>query len=97
MDPWSFGGFGISDLFGLNGTVANGSYTLIDGSAAFSFTNVSNFGLANTFGIAGGKSAYFKAGSLVVTVVPEPSTVGLGLFAALLFAGIYHRREAARA
>ena len=97
MDPWSFGGFGISDLFGLNGTVANGSYTLIDGSAAFSFTNVSNFGLANAFGIGGGKSAYFKAGSLVVTVVPEPSTVGLGLFAALLFAGIYHRRKAARA
>ncbi len=77
----SFGGFGIDDLVGLNSSVANGTYTLMDGSATFDFTNVSNFGVEQSFSLGDGKSAYFQGGSLNVVVVPEPSTwmlVGLG-------------------
>jgi len=83
----SFGGFGISDLVGLDSSVALGTYTLIDGTATFDFTNVSNFGSANAASIGGGKSAYFQAGSLQVVVVPEPTTLTLlaGGLALLLF------------
>jgi hypothetical protein len=34
-------------------------------------------GEANAFNLGGGKQAYFSAGSLVVNVVPEPSTYAL--------------------
>lgn len=87
----TFGGFGIADLVGLNSSVADGTYTLIDGIAVIDWTNVSNIGLANAYDLGGGKSAYFQAGSLEVVVVPEPSTsllCGLGL--ALL---LYRRRR----
>ena len=81
----SFGGFSITNLIGLDSTVANGTYTLIDGTADFgTFANVSNFGLSNAFDLGGGKSAYFESGSLNVVVIPEPNAVllgGLGLLA----------------
>jgi autotransporter-associated beta strand protein len=83
----SFGGFSITNLIGLNSSVANGTYSLIDGSADFgTFANVSNFGLANAFDLGGGKSAYFGPGSLNVIVIPEPRAAllgGLGLLALL--------------
>jgi autotransporter-associated beta strand protein len=74
----SFGGLSISDLFGLDSTVANGVYTLINGSASIDFANVSNLGIANAFNLGSSKSAYFQSGSLQVVVIPEPD------FAALL-------------
>lgn len=74
----TFGGFGITNLFGLTSSTANGIYTLIDGSADFgAFANVSNFGLENAYNLGGGKSAYFTAGSLNLVVVPEPSSLVL--------------------
>lgn len=73
----SFGGFGISNVLGLDGSVAVGTYTLIDGSATFDFDNVSNWGVSNAVAIGGGKSAYFQEGSLQVVVIPEPGVVGL--------------------
>lgn len=83
----SFGGFGINNLIGLDSTVANGTYTLIDGTADFgTFANVSNFGAANAVDLGAGKSAYFAPGSLNVIVIPEPRAAllgGLGLLALL--------------
>lgn len=73
----SFADFGIDDLVGLNNTVANGAYTIIDGLATINTANLSNFGVENAFDLGEGKSAYFSAGSLVVNVVPEPSTYAL--------------------
>jgi len=74
----TFGGFGISNLIGLDGSVAEGIYTLINGLADFGlFANVSNFGSGNAVSIGGGKSAYFQSGSLQVVVVPEPTTLAL--------------------
>ena len=73
----TFGDFGIDDLVGLDSTVANGAYTLIDGNAPINFSQVANLGAQNAVGIGGGKQAYFREGSLVVQVVPEPSTYAL--------------------
>ncbi|MFA6174487.1 MAG: autotransporter-associated beta strand repeat-containing protein [Kiritimatiellales bacterium] len=64
--------------------VANGIYTLIDGTAAFDFTSVQNLGLANAADIGGGKSAYFQQGSLDLVVIPEPATIGMLGLGALL-------------
>jgi len=80
-----FGDFGIADLIGFSAAVPDGSYTLIDGSATLVTTNLSNLGFENRVDLGGGRSAYFETGSLVLQVVPEPSSfvlAGLGLAAA---------------
>jgi autotransporter-associated beta strand protein/T5SS/PEP-CTERM-associated repeat protein len=87
----SFGGFGISNLTGLDSSVAVGSYTLIDGSATFDFANVSNFGESNAYDLGDGKSAYFESGSFRLIVVPEPSVCALISFS-LLAAALGRRR-----
>lgn len=79
-------GFGIDNLTGINwGTILDGTYTLIDGT--LDSANLDNLGLANAYGIGGGRSAYFQSGSLQLVVVPEPSTAallgGLGALALL--------------
>jgi fibronectin-binding autotransporter adhesin len=92
----TFGDFGIDDLVGLDSTVPNGAYTLIDGTAAINFSNVANLGAQNAVGISGGKQAYFSEGSLVVNVIPEPSTYALLAIAlAGLAARVLRRRRAA--
>lgn len=80
----SFGGFGITNLVGFSSSVANGTYTLIYGSATFNFANVSNFGEENAYDLGGGRIAYFEAGSLNLVVVPEPASCLLGGIGALL-------------
>ncbi len=90
-------GFGLDDLFGLDGTlVSEGTYTLISGSV--DLTGMDNVGFANRASIGGGKEAYFASGSLNLVVVPEPATLGLagcGLVAAALAA--YHRARRRKA
>ena len=85
-----YAGFGIDDLAGLTwGSVANGTYTLIDGTlGAGVFANLANNSLATAYDIGGSRSAYFQEGSLqlVVVPVPEPRAAllgGLGLLALL--------------
>jgi autotransporter-associated beta strand protein len=89
----SFGGFGIANLIGLDGSVAENTYTLIQntGIAVIDFTNVSNLGIANAVPIGGGKSAYLEPGSLQVVVIPEPSGLLLGA-GGLLLAALRRRR-----
>jgi len=89
----SFGDFGIDDLVGLDNTVAEGAYTIIDGSAFISLTNLNNIGLQNAFDLGDGKKAYFSTGSLVVNVVPEPSTTALLVLSGLGLAGYTIRRR----
>jgi autotransporter-associated beta strand protein len=80
-----FDGFGVANLVGLDSSVAEGTYTLMDGSATFDFAGLTNFGEANKASIGGGKFAYFAPGSLdLIVAIPEPSTTilgGLGLLA----------------
>ena len=73
----SFGGLSISDIFGLDSTVTNGVYTLIDGTASIDFSNVSNLGSLNPFDLGNSKSAYFQSGSLQLVVIPEPNLAAL--------------------
>jgi hypothetical protein len=90
----NFGRFGIDDLVGLDSTVADGAYTLIDGTATIDFANLVHMGEANAFDLVGGKQAYFSTGSLVVNVVPEPSTYALlGLGAIGIFVALRRRRH----
>ena len=80
----SFGGFGIASLLGFNPSVANGTYTLINGTATFNFANIANFGEENAYDLGGGRFAYFESGSLNLVVVPEPAACLLGGIGALL-------------
>jgi hypothetical protein len=82
-------GFGIDNLR-YNGaavdwnTIADDTYTLISG--ILDETNLDNFGFVNAFAIGGGRSAYFKEGSLQLVVIPEPGSVllaGLGVLTLL--------------
>lgn len=82
----TFADFGFGNLLGFDvETVAESTYTLIDGSSV-DLTNVSNVGIENAYVRADGKLAYFQSGSLQVVVIPEPSIPllgGLGALAAL--------------
>lgn len=90
----TFGGFGVSDLIGLDSSTPNGTYTIFSGPATVSTLNLSNVGAVNAFGLGGGKSAYFTINSLDLNVVPEPSTYALlVLSAAGLGAHMIRRRR----
>jgi len=83
--------FGVDDIIGLDSSVAEGTYTLISGSV--NTAGLANLGLANAYNLGSGKSAYFQQGSLQVVVVPEPSTVAIGLVGAAGAAGLARRRR----
>lgn len=86
--------FGIASLTGIDWGSLNldTPYTVISTSQTFTADDILNFGEANKFDVGGGREAYFTTGSLnvVVTAVPEPSTIvaamiglgGMGLAAA---------------
>lgn len=86
----TFANFSITDLIGLNGSIAAATYTLIDGSADVDFTNIINKDLSSAASIGGGKLAYFQSGSLRLVVIPEPSVLLLGVYG--LFALLLRRR-----
>jgi fibronectin-binding autotransporter adhesin len=74
------GSLAITDLVGLDSSVANGTYTLMDGTATFDFTDVQHLGSANAYFLGDGKSAYFQEGSLQVVVagaIASPADVTL--------------------
>jgi autotransporter-associated beta strand protein len=95
----TFGGFGITDLIGLDTTTADGTYTLMSGGI-FSLANVSNLGSANAYDLGSGKAAYLQTGSgpssFQVVVVPEPSALGLAACGGLLGLVIARQRSARR-
>jgi fibronectin-binding autotransporter adhesin len=79
---FSASGFGIDNLkwnggaVDWSGFVNDTPYTLINGTV--NTTNLDNLGLANAVPVGGGRSAYFKEGSLQLVVIPEPGTILLG-------------------
>jgi autotransporter-associated beta strand protein len=88
-----YAGFGIDDLAGLSwGSVANDTYTLINGTlGAGVFAGLNNNSLLTAYDIGGGRSAYFKEGSLQLVVIPEPATAVLGSIGLLM---LLRRRRA---
>ena len=95
----TFGGFGITDLIGLDTTTVDGTYTLMSGGI-FNLANVSNLGSVNAYDLGAGKTAYLQTGSgpssFQVVVVPEPSTLGLAACGGLLGLVIARQRFARR-
>jgi autotransporter-associated beta strand protein len=85
--------FGIADVLGLDGSTAEGTYTLLAG--AVDFTNLTNVGSANAASIGSGKTAYFQQGSLQLVVVPEPGTITMAGLGAAVAAWFIRRRSAA--
>ena len=81
----SFGGFSLDDVIGFNKeTAVNGEYTILAGSFTLDSANIANFGLANAYTRGDGKQVYFQQGSLNIVVVPETSSILLGLTGSLL-------------
>jgi fibronectin-binding autotransporter adhesin len=90
-------GFGLGNIFGLDGNTPEGIYTLLNETTggSISFANLANVGPDNPFDLGEGRSAYFQRGSLQVVVVPEPDTVvlcGVGI----VLAGWAARRRTRR-
>ncbi|MFM1904195.1 MAG: hypothetical protein RLZZ440_2095, partial [Planctomycetota bacterium] len=54
-----------------------GTYSLISGNVLT--TGLANLGVANSYDLGSGVSAYFEQGSLNLVVVPEPATAIAGL------------------
>ena len=78
--------FGVDDLPGIDSTLADGIYTLIDGTVSdFSLMGLENFGAGNAFDLGDGKSATFSEGSLQLNVIPEPGTIVMFALAGLAF------------
>lgn len=78
--------FGVASLIGLDQNTPDGSYTIfgeLPGGTHTDFATlgIQNWGIANAYDLGGGKSAYFREGSLVLEVIPEPSSVALLLLA----------------
>jgi autotransporter-associated beta strand protein/T5SS/PEP-CTERM-associated repeat protein len=81
----SFGGFALDDVIGFDKeTAVNGSYTILAGSFTLDSANIANFGLANAYTRGDGKQVYFEQGSLNIVVIPETSSLILGLAGSLL-------------
>jgi autotransporter-associated beta strand protein len=77
-------GFDMSNILGLDGSAATGTYTLISGPADVDLTGVLNVGAGNAYDLGSGKSAYFQEGSLQVVVIPEPGAILIGGLGTLL-------------
>jgi autotransporter-associated beta strand protein len=78
----SFGGFGVTNLVGLNSSTIAATYTVLNGSGSnIDFTNLANVGPAQAVSLGGGLAAYFDTanGDLAVTVsaIPEPGAFAL--------------------
>jgi autotransporter-associated beta strand protein len=76
-------GFGVGNLLGVDENTPIGEYTLIHTDQNFGPSDIGNWETGTHYVLGGGKSAFFKNGSLVLVVVPEPSVlllaaVGIG-------------------
>jgi hypothetical protein len=91
--------FGVDDILGIDSNLADGVYTLIDGtSTTFGSLGLENWGEANAYDLGDGKSAYFSEGSLQLNVIPEPATLFMVLlsFGTLMGGSFFRKRSAAK-
>ena len=70
--------FGVDDLLGLSVSTPVGTYVLIDTTeASFGLLAIQNWGIENAYQLGGGKSAFFREGSLILEVIPEPASYAI--------------------
>ena len=86
--------FGVDDILGLDSSVDEGIYTLIDGTSTdFSALGIENWGALNAYSLGGGKAAYFQQGSLELVVIPEPGTLALLVLGMAGLSAMRQRRQ----
>ena len=91
VDPAAFG---VDDIIGLSNLTAPGTYSLISGNVLTA--GLANLGVANSYDLGSGVSAYFEQGSLNVVVVPEPAAASSALVVMLLGSLAMHARQRRR-
>ena len=88
VDPAAFG---VDDIIGLSNLTAPGTYSLISGNVVTA--GLANLGVANSYDLGSGVSAYFEQGSLNLVVVPEPGTAIAGLAGVIVCVVTRRRRK----
>ncbi|MGI9178726.1 MAG: autotransporter-associated beta strand repeat-containing protein, partial [Pirellulales bacterium] len=94
----TFGGFGVANVLGIGSTTPDGTYTLMNGTASFDFTNVLNVGASNAVSIGGGKTAYLQqGGGFQLVVVPEPASLASVALGAVALTALRRRWRSSKA
>lgn len=92
LDP----SFGVDNLFGLDESIASGTYSIITSATTdFSTLGLENWGIGNAYTLDDGRYAYFQGESLqlvITSIIPEPASAASLVGAGILGFALIRRR-----